>query len=73
MTYRFEVMPFGRAVEEAAELPEPVRLTVTCSPTGQNCCGRKCSSRALNQCQPLGTGRDSVMLYRHSSCRVWGL
>jgi methylenetetrahydrofolate reductase (NADH) len=29
---RFEVMPFGRAEEEAAELPEPARLTVTCSP-----------------------------------------
>jgi methylenetetrahydrofolate reductase (NADPH) len=28
----FEVMPFGRAVAEAAELPDPVRLTVTCSP-----------------------------------------
>jgi methylenetetrahydrofolate reductase (NADPH) len=28
----FEVMPFGRAVAEASELPEPVRLTVTCSP-----------------------------------------
>jgi len=32
MTDRFEVMPFGRAVEEAALLPEPARLTVTCSP-----------------------------------------
>ncbi|HST25628.1 MAG TPA: methylenetetrahydrofolate reductase [Gaiellaceae bacterium] len=32
MTTQFEVMPFGRAVEEAARLPEPVRLTVTCSP-----------------------------------------
>lgn len=29
---RFEVMPFGRAVDEAAQLPEPVKLTVTCSP-----------------------------------------
>ena len=29
---RFEVMPFARGEEEAAELPEPVRLTVTCSP-----------------------------------------
>jgi methylenetetrahydrofolate reductase (NADPH) len=29
---QFEVLPFGRAVEEAAQLPEPVRLTVTCSP-----------------------------------------
>ncbi len=32
MSARFEVMPFPRAVEEAARLPEPVRLTVTCSP-----------------------------------------
>jgi methylenetetrahydrofolate reductase (NADPH) len=30
---RFEVLPFGRAEEEAARLPEPVRLTVTASPT----------------------------------------
>src|SRR5205814_2048057 len=29
---RFEVMPFGRAEEEAAQLPEHARLTVTCSP-----------------------------------------
>jgi methylenetetrahydrofolate reductase (NADPH) len=29
---RFEVMPFARGEEEAAELPEHVRLTVTCSP-----------------------------------------
>lgn len=29
---RFEIMPFARGEEEAAELPEPVRLTVTCSP-----------------------------------------
>jgi methylenetetrahydrofolate reductase (NADH) len=29
---RFEVMPFARGEEEAARLPEPVRLTVTCSP-----------------------------------------
>jgi methylenetetrahydrofolate reductase (NADPH) len=29
---QFEVMPFGRAEEEAAKLPEHVRLTVTCSP-----------------------------------------
>ncbi|HZT44819.1 MAG TPA: methylenetetrahydrofolate reductase [Gaiellaceae bacterium] len=32
MSERFEVMPFARAVEEAGQLPEPVRLTVTCSP-----------------------------------------
>ena len=32
MTDRFEVMPFRRALEEAAQLPEPTRLTVTCSP-----------------------------------------
>ena len=32
MRDRFEVMPFGRAVDEAGQLPEPVRLTVTCSP-----------------------------------------
>jgi methylenetetrahydrofolate reductase (NADPH) len=30
---RFEVLPFGRAEEEAAGLPEHVRLTVTASPT----------------------------------------
>jgi methylenetetrahydrofolate reductase (NADPH) len=29
---RFEVMPFPRSLEEAAQLPEKVRLTVTCSP-----------------------------------------
>jgi methylenetetrahydrofolate reductase (NADPH) len=29
---RFEILPFGRGEEEAASLPEPVRLTVTCSP-----------------------------------------
>ncbi len=28
----FEILPFGRGETEAAELPEPVRLTVTCSP-----------------------------------------
>ena len=32
MSERFEVMPFGRATEEAAQLPEHARLTVTCSP-----------------------------------------
>ncbi len=29
---RFEVLPFARGEEEAAKLPEHVRLTVTCSP-----------------------------------------
>jgi methylenetetrahydrofolate reductase (NADPH) len=29
---RFEVLPLGRSEEEAAQLPGPVRLTVTCSP-----------------------------------------
>jgi methylenetetrahydrofolate reductase (NADPH) len=29
---RFEIMPFARGEGEAAKLPEPVRLTVTCSP-----------------------------------------
>ena len=29
---RFEVLPFARSVEEAAQLPEKVRLTITCSP-----------------------------------------
>jgi methylenetetrahydrofolate reductase (NADPH) len=29
---RFEVLPLGRSEEEAAQLGEPVRLTVTCSP-----------------------------------------
>lgn len=29
---RYEVLPLGRSEEEAAQLGEPVRLTVTCSP-----------------------------------------
>ena len=29
---RFEVLPFARSMEEAAQLPEKVRLTITCSP-----------------------------------------
>ena len=29
---RFEVLPFARSLEEAAGLPEKVRLTITCSP-----------------------------------------
>jgi methylenetetrahydrofolate reductase (NADPH) len=29
---RFEVLPFTRSLDEAVELPEKVRLTVTCSP-----------------------------------------
>jgi methylenetetrahydrofolate reductase (NADPH) len=29
---RFEVLPFGRGEEQAARLPEPVWLSVTCSP-----------------------------------------
>jgi methylenetetrahydrofolate reductase (NADPH) len=29
---QFEVLPLGRSEEEAAQLPEQVRLTVTCSP-----------------------------------------
>jgi methylenetetrahydrofolate reductase (NADPH) len=29
---RFEVLPLGRSEEQAAQLPEPLRLTVTCSP-----------------------------------------
>ena len=33
MSDRFEVLPFARAEEEAARLPEPVRLTVTASPS----------------------------------------
>ena len=33
MTDRFEVLPFARAEDEAVSLPEPVRLTVTCSPS----------------------------------------
>ena len=32
MNERFEVMPFGSAESEAAQLPEHARLTVTCSP-----------------------------------------
>src|SRR4029077_19848462 len=32
MTSRFEILPFGAGAEQAAQLPEPVRLTVTCSP-----------------------------------------
>ena len=38
MSDRFEVLPFARAEDEAAKLPEHVRLTVTCSPThGLDC------------------------------------
>src|ERR671917_157517 len=29
---RFEVLPFPGIVEEAARLPRPVRVTITCSP-----------------------------------------
>ena len=29
---RFEVLPFARSMEQASQLPEKVRLTVTCSP-----------------------------------------
>jgi len=29
---RFEVLPFARSMDEAAQLPEKVRLTITCSP-----------------------------------------
>ncbi|HET8980212.1 MAG TPA: methylenetetrahydrofolate reductase [Solirubrobacteraceae bacterium] len=29
---RFEILPLGSSEEQAAQLPEPVRLTVTCSP-----------------------------------------
>jgi methylenetetrahydrofolate reductase (NADPH) len=29
---RFEILPLGKGEQEAAQLPEPVRLTVTCSP-----------------------------------------
>lgn len=29
---RFEVLPFGDVEDQAAELPRPVRLTITCSP-----------------------------------------
>jgi methylenetetrahydrofolate reductase (NADPH) len=29
---RFEVLPFARSAEEAAQLPDKVRLTITCSP-----------------------------------------
>jgi methylenetetrahydrofolate reductase (NADH) len=29
---RFEILPLGKSEQEAARLPEPVRLTVTCSP-----------------------------------------
>jgi methylenetetrahydrofolate reductase (NADPH) len=32
MTCRFEILPFGAGKDQAAELPERVRLTVTCSP-----------------------------------------
>ena len=32
MNSRFEILPFGAGAEQAAELPEHVRLTVTCSP-----------------------------------------
>src|SRR5438477_10948709 len=42
-------------------------VTVTFSPTGQYSWGRRCSSRLLNQCQPPGTGRDSVTVKRWST------
>ena len=29
---RYEVLPFASVYEQAAALPQPVRLTVTCSP-----------------------------------------
>lgn len=29
---RYEVLPFGKVEEQAAQIPEPLRLTVTCSP-----------------------------------------
>jgi methylenetetrahydrofolate reductase (NADPH) len=29
---RFEVLPFARSIKEASQLPEKVRLTITCSP-----------------------------------------
>jgi methylenetetrahydrofolate reductase (NADPH) len=29
---RFEILPLGRSEEQAQDLPQPVRLTVTCSP-----------------------------------------
>ena len=32
MSTRYEILPFARGEEEAARLPEPARLTVTCSP-----------------------------------------
>ena len=32
MTSRFEILPFARGEEEAAQLPEPVHLTITTSP-----------------------------------------
>ncbi|HZO63305.1 MAG TPA: methylenetetrahydrofolate reductase [Gaiellaceae bacterium] len=32
MSDRYEVMPFGSAVQQAADLPERAHLTVTCSP-----------------------------------------
>jgi methylenetetrahydrofolate reductase (NADPH) len=32
MSVRFEILPVGAGLEQAGELPEPVRLTVTCSP-----------------------------------------
>jgi methylenetetrahydrofolate reductase (NADPH) len=32
MVAQFEVLPLGRGEEQAAHLPEPVALTVTCSP-----------------------------------------
>src|SRR5262245_58147383 len=32
MIHRFEILPFARGEEEAAQLPEPVHLTITTSP-----------------------------------------
>src|SRR6202022_1517277 len=43
-----------------ASTPCRFAVSVTCSPAGQYVWGRKWSSLSLNQCQPPGTGTDSV-------------
>ncbi len=53
---RFEVLPLGRSEEEAAQLGEPVRLTVTCSP-------RHGPDRSVEVAQRLGALGHAVTVH----------
>lgn len=53
---RFEVLPLGRSEEEAARLPEPVRLTVTSSP-------RHGPDESLDMARRLRTHGHSVTIH----------